>query len=125
MRPEKRYRPLHDQGVRHCRTGCSLRGRHHKTVDKDPVARTGPLTVDLVSHGDARRSADIADAPGMSVTIIYLLVAQRCLGRFLARQQDLRTLIRRPREKLEVDPSQPKLLLLESGVGYRLKLIAV
>jgi two-component system, OmpR family, KDP operon response regulator KdpE len=39
--------------------------------------------------------------------------------------QYLRTLIRRLREKLEVDPSQPKLLISESGVGYRLEPIAV
>jgi two-component system, OmpR family, KDP operon response regulator KdpE len=33
----------------------------------------------------------------------------------------LRTLVRKLRQKLEADPSQPKLLKSESGVGYRLE----
>jgi DNA-binding response OmpR family regulator len=39
--------------------------------------------------------------------------------------QYLRTLIRRLCEKLEVDPSQPKLLISEAALGYRLEPIAV
>ena len=35
--------------------------------------------------------------------------------------QYLRTLMRKLRQKLEIDPSQPKLLISESGVGYRLE----
>jgi two-component system KDP operon response regulator KdpE len=35
--------------------------------------------------------------------------------------QYLRTLVRKLRQKLEADPSQPKLLISESGVGYRLE----
>jgi two-component system, OmpR family, KDP operon response regulator KdpE len=38
--------------------------------------------------------------------------------------QYLRTLVRKLRQKLEVDPSQPKLLVSESGVGYRLERLA-
>jgi two-component system KDP operon response regulator KdpE len=34
--------------------------------------------------------------------------------------QYLRTLVRQLRQKLEANPSQPKLLISESGVGYRL-----
>jgi two-component system KDP operon response regulator KdpE len=33
----------------------------------------------------------------------------------------LRTLVRKPWQKLEADPSEQKLLILESGVGYRLE----
>jgi two-component system KDP operon response regulator KdpE len=32
----------------------------------------------------------------------------------------LRTLVRKLRQKLEADPSEPKLLMSETGVGYRL-----
>ena len=39
--------------------------------------------------------------------------------------QYLRTLVRKLRQKLEVAPSQPKLLKSESGVGYRLERDAV
>jgi two-component system KDP operon response regulator KdpE len=37
--------------------------------------------------------------------------------------QYLRMLIRKLRQKLEDDPGQPKLLISESGVGYRLERI--
>jgi two-component system, OmpR family, KDP operon response regulator KdpE len=33
----------------------------------------------------------------------------------------LRTLVRRLRQKIEFDPNHPKLLMSESGVGYRLE----
>jgi two-component system, OmpR family, KDP operon response regulator KdpE len=111
--------------------------RYHKTIDKDPVVRTGPLTVDLVS------AAVMLDGRQISLTrqeyrLLHLLAAR--LGLVVTHQQlikdiwgdsspdyvqYLRTLMRRLREKLEVDPSQPKLLISESGVGYRLEPIAV
>jgi two-component system KDP operon response regulator KdpE len=37
----------------------------------------------------------------------------------------LRTLVRKLRQKLEADPSEPKLLMSETGVGYRLERNAV
>jgi two-component system KDP operon response regulator KdpE len=39
--------------------------------------------------------------------------------------QYLRTLVRKLRQKLEADPSEPKLLMSETGVGYRLERNAV
>jgi two-component system, OmpR family, KDP operon response regulator KdpE len=39
--------------------------RHHKTRDKDPVARAGPMAADLVSRSDAPRATYTADAPGI------------------------------------------------------------
>jgi two-component system KDP operon response regulator KdpE len=38
--------------------------------------------------------------------------------------QYLRMLVRKLRQKLEADPAQPKLLISESGVGYRLERLA-
>jgi DNA-binding response OmpR family regulator len=35
--------------------------------------------------------------------------------------QYLRMLVRKLRQKIEVDPNQPKFLITESGVGYRLE----
>jgi two-component system, OmpR family, KDP operon response regulator KdpE len=35
--------------------------------------------------------------------------------------QYLRSLVRKLRQKIEADPSQPKLLMSESGIGYRLE----
>jgi two-component system, OmpR family, KDP operon response regulator KdpE len=111
--------------------------RYHKTVDKDPVVRTGPLTVDLVS-GAVKLDERQISLTRQEHRLLHLLAAQ--LGLVVTHQrliediwgdcspdhvQYLRTLIRRLREKLEVDPSQPKLLISESGVGYRLEPIAV
>jgi two-component system, OmpR family, KDP operon response regulator KdpE len=107
--------------------------RYHKTADKDPVVRTGPLTVDLVSR------AVTLDGRYITLTrqeyrLLHLLASH--LGLVITHNQllsdiwgdplpnnvqYLRTLVRQLRQKLEVDPSQPKLLISESGVGYRLE----
>ena len=107
--------------------------RYHKAVDKDPVVRTGPLTIDLVSR------AVTLDGRHITLTrkeyrLLHLLASH--LGLVMTHNQlikdiwgnsspdnvqYLRTLVRKLRQKLEVDPSQPKLLMSESGVGYRLE----
>ena len=107
--------------------------RYHKAVDKDPVVRTGPLTIDLVSR------AVTLDGRHVTLTrkeyqLLHLLASH--LGLVITHNQlikdlwgnsspdnvqYLRTLVRKLRQKLEVDPSQPKLLISESGVGYRLE----
>jgi two-component system KDP operon response regulator KdpE len=107
--------------------------RYHKIADKDPVVRTGPLTVDLVSR------AVTLDGRYITLTrqeyrLLHLLASH--LGLVITHNQlmndiwgdplpnnvqYLRTLVRQLRQKLEVDPSQPKLLISESGVGYRLE----
>jgi two-component system KDP operon response regulator KdpE len=107
--------------------------RYHKAVDKDPVVRTGSLTIDLVSR------AVTLDGRHVTLTrkeyrLLHLLASH--LGLVITHNQlikdiwgnsspdnvqYLRTLVRKLRQKLEVDPSQPKLLISESGVGYRLE----
>ena len=107
--------------------------RYHKAVDKDPVVRTGPLAVDLVSR------AVTLDGRHITLTrkeyqLLHLLASH--LGLVITHSQlikdiwgnsspdnvqYLRTLMRKLRQKLEIDPSQPKLLISESGVGYRLE----
>jgi two-component system, OmpR family, KDP operon response regulator KdpE len=107
--------------------------RYHKAVDKDPVVRTGPLTVDLVSR------AVTLDGRHITLTrkeyrLLHLLASH--LGLVMTHNQlikdiwgntspdnvqYLRTLVRKLRQKLEADPGQPKLLISESGVGYRLE----
>lgn len=111
--------------------------RYHKAVDKDPVVRTGPLAVDLVSR------AVTLDGRHITLTrkeyqLLHLLASH--LGLVITHNQlvkdiwgnsspdnvqYLRTLVRKLRQKLEIDPSQPKLLISESGVGYRLERNAV
>jgi two-component system, OmpR family, KDP operon response regulator KdpE len=107
--------------------------RYHKVIDKDPVVRTGPLTVDLVSR------AVTLDGRHITLTrkeyrLLHLLASHLALvmtHNHLIKEiwgksspenvQYLRTLVRKLRQKLEADPSQPKLLISESGVGYRLE----
>jgi two-component system, OmpR family, KDP operon response regulator KdpE len=107
--------------------------RHHKAIDKDPVVRTGPLTVDLVSRAVTLDGRHIT-LTRQEYRLLHLLASH--LGLVLTHNQlikelwdnsspdnvqYLRTLVRRLRQKLEVDPAQPKLLISESGVGYRLE----
>src|SRR3984893_9236813 len=107
--------------------------RYHKATDKDPVVRTGPLTIDLVSR------AVTLDGQHITLTrkeyrLLHVLASH--LGRVVTHNQlikdiwgnssadnvqYLRMLVRKLRQKLEADPSQPKLLISESGVGYRLE----
>jgi two-component system, OmpR family, KDP operon response regulator KdpE len=107
--------------------------RYHKAVGKDPVVQTGPLMVDLVSRAVTLDGRDIALMP-QEYRLLHLLASR--LGLVISHDQlindvwgdpspnkvqYLRTLVRQLRQKLEVDPGQPKLLISESGVGYRLE----
>jgi two-component system, OmpR family, KDP operon response regulator KdpE len=107
--------------------------RYHKAVDKDPVVRTGPLTVDLVSRAVTLDGGHIT-LTRKEYRLLHLLASH--LGLVMTHNQliediwgnsspdnvqYLRTLVRKLRQKLEADPSQPKLVISESGVGYRLE----
>ena len=98
----------------------------------DPVVRTGPLTIDLVSR------AVFLDGRQVTLTrkeyrLLHLLASH--VGLVITHDQlisgiwnhaspnnlqYLRTLMRKLRGKLEVDPTEPRLLISESGIGYRL-----
>src|SRR5580692_5342000 len=110
--------------------------RYHKSADKDPIVRTGGLTVDLVSRAvvldgvqvtltrkEYRLLHVLASHLGLVVTHNQLI--KDIWGNTSADNvQYLRMLVRKLRQKLEADPSQPKLLISESGVGYRLERLA-
>jgi two-component system KDP operon response regulator KdpE len=106
--------------------------RYHKGVDKNPVVQTGPLTVDLVTRSVTLHGQYVA-LTRKEYLLLHLLASH--LGLVITHNQlikdlwgdsspdnilYLRTLVRKLRQKLEADPSQPKLLISESGVGYRL-----
>jgi two-component system, OmpR family, KDP operon response regulator KdpE len=107
--------------------------RYHKAVDKDPVVHTGRLTVDLVSRIVTLDGRDIALMPQeyrvlnlLASRLGFVITHDQLMNELWAnpspnKVQYLRTLVRQLRQKLEVDPSQPKLLISESGVGYRLE----
>jgi two-component system, OmpR family, KDP operon response regulator KdpE len=107
--------------------------RYQKAVDKDPVVRTGPLTIDLVSQAVTLDSRHVT-LTRQEYRLLHLLASH--LGLVITHNQlikdiwgdpspenvqYLRCLVRKLRQKIEADPSQPKFLISESGVGYRLE----
>jgi two-component system KDP operon response regulator KdpE len=97
------------------------------------VVRTGPLTVDLVSRAVTLDGAHITLtrkeyrllhvlASHLGLVVTHNQLIKDIWGNSSADNvQYLRMLVRKLRQKLEADPSQPKLLISESGVGYRLE----
>ncbi len=102
-----------------------------------PVVRTGPLTIDLSSRAvtlDGQRITltrkeyrllhILASHVGLVITHDQLI--DGIWGATSSNHlQYLRTLMRKLRQKLEADPGEPKLLVSESGVGYRLERNAI
>jgi two-component system, OmpR family, KDP operon response regulator KdpE len=107
--------------------------RFHKTAEKDSVVRSGPLAVDFASRAVTLNGHHIKLTRN-EYRLLYLLASH--LGMVVTHDQlikemwgdsepenvtqYLRTLVRNLRKKLEPDPSLPKLLISEFGIGYRL-----
>ncbi len=106
--------------------------RHTRNRSGDPVISLGRLSVDLANRAvfidgerlsltrkEFRLLQILAQHAGNVVTHGHLLNEIWGAGH----DQDshyLRIFVRKLRQKIEVDPTQPKLLLTELGVGYRL-----
>jgi two-component system KDP operon response regulator KdpE len=114
------------------RSEAALR-RYFKSVTENPVVKTGPLSVDLVSRTVSLNSNRIsltrkeyrllhilAMHVGLVVTHDQLL-KEIWTGNQRDNIQYLRILVRKLRQKIETDPNDPHLLVTESGVGYRLQ----
>ena len=111
--------------------------RYHKAVDRDPVVRTGPLTIDLLSRAVTlddryvtltRREYLLLHllASHFGLVVTHNQLIKEIWGNSSANSaMYLRTLVGKLRKKIELDPSQPKLVISESGVGYRLERNAV
>ena len=107
--------------------------RYHKSADKNPIVRTGELVVDLVSRsvtlGEKRITLTRKEyrllhvlASHLGLVVTHQQLIKEIWGRALGDNvQYLRMLVRKLRQKIEVDPNQPKFLITESGVGYRLE----
>lgn len=107
----------------------ALRHRLQSEGEK-PVFKVGDLMVDLVRRIVRVRDVDVKLTP-REYDILRLLVqhAGKVLTHaFLIRQvwggaadvQNLRVHVRQLRQKIERDPEQPRYVLTETGVGYRL-----
>jgi two-component system KDP operon response regulator KdpE len=114
------------------RSEAALR-RYFKTATESPVVVAGPLSIDLVSRlvmldknpirltrKEYRLLHVLAVHVGLVVTHDQLL-KEIWTGNQRDNIQYLRILVRKLRQKIEADPNHPRLLITESGVGYRLQ----
>lgn len=105
--------------------------RHLRSTNRDPVVRAGPLSIDLVSRMVTLNGKRVqltrkeyallhglATHAGLVVTHQQLI--REIWGGHTGNIQYLRILVRKLRQKVEVDPTRPLLIVSESGVGYRL-----
>src|SRR5579864_3037109 len=114
------------------RSEAALR-RYFKSATENPVVTAGPLSVDLVSRTVSLNGSRVnltrkeyrllhilAMHVGLVVTHDHLL-KEIWTGNQRDNIQYLRILVRKLRQKIEFDPNYPRLLVTESGVGYRLQ----
>lgn len=107
--------------------------RHSKRSPDEPVFRAGDLEVDFAAHIVRKNGAEVHLTPneygllatlarhaGKVVTHKHLL-AEVWGGAYAEESHYLRVYMGQLRHKLEDDPTRPKLLTTEPGVGYRLK----
>jgi two-component system KDP operon response regulator KdpE len=107
--------------------------RYFKSATENPVVVAGPLSVDLVTRTvslnklpvrltrkEYRLLHILATHVGLVVTHDQLL-KDIWSGNQRDNIQYLRILVRKLRQKIETDPNHPRLLVTESGVGYRLQ----
>jgi len=107
--------------------------RFFKSSTESSVVSAGPLSVDLVTRSVLLNSQQIrltrkeyrlihilATHVGLVVTHDQLL-KEIWSGNQRDNIQYLRILVRKLRQKIETDPNDPRLLITESGVGYRLQ----
>ena len=114
------------------RVRVALRHTEGRSPD-DPVLDLGPLKIDLARREVTRDGAALKLTP---IEYRLLTVLARHAGKVLTHRQllkevwgamhtedthYLRVYMAQLRRKVEVDPSDPQLLLTEPGVGYRLK----
>ena len=107
--------------------------RYFKSTTENSVVMAGPLSVDLVTRSvllhdqqvrltrkEYRLVHVLATHIGLVVTHDKLL-KEIWTGNQRDNIQYLRILVRKLRQKIETDPNDPRLLITESGVGYRLQ----
>jgi two-component system KDP operon response regulator KdpE len=105
--------------------------RHLRSTDREPVVRAGPLSIDLVSrvvtlNGKrvqlTRKEYTLLHTLGIHAGLVmtHQQLIREIWGSRAGNIQYLRILVRKLRQKVEIDPTRPLLIISESGVGYRL-----
>jgi len=114
------------------RSEAALR-RYFKSATENPVVVAGPLSVDLVTRTVSlnnnlvrltRKEYRLLHVLAMHVGLVVThdqLLKDIWNGNQRDNIQYLRILVRKLHQKIEADPNQPRLLVTESGVGYRLQ----
>jgi two-component system KDP operon response regulator KdpE len=105
--------------------------RFNSGSEIEPQLAFGKLKIDLVNH-TARKNDEILKLTSTEFSLLALLAKNS--GRVLTHQsilkeiwgfgyigqtQILRVFVAQLRKKIEDDPAKPKLLITESGIGYR------
>ena len=112
------------------RVRAALRHRLQQEGER-PVFRCGDLSVDLVRRIVTLRGSEVKLSP-REYDLLRLFVAHAgkvLTHRFILRElwggegqvQYLRVYIRALRQKIESDPEQPRYIVTEQGVGYRMR----
>lgn len=105
--------------------------RRNVIAESDPLITAGPITIDLVLRVVKKDNevlkltateysllALFARNEGRVLTHHYLL--REVWGQsYITQSQYLRVFIAQLRKKIEVDPNRPKIIVTESGIGYR------
>ncbi|MGA9363940.1 MAG: response regulator [Bacteroidota bacterium] len=106
--------------------------RHRQPAGQEAVFRLGSLSVDLAARVVKKKGENVKLTPiEYSLLSLFVRNAGKVLThRFILQQvwgptfeeetQYSRIYIAQLRKKLEDDPSKPKMLVTESGIGYRL-----
>ncbi|MEL7586319.1 MAG: winged helix-turn-helix domain-containing protein [Prolixibacteraceae bacterium] len=97
----------------------------------DPVLEFGTLSIDILNH-IVKKNNEVLKLTSTEFSLLHLLARNQ--GRVLTHQyilkevwgygymeqtQYLRVFVAQLRKKIEDNPSKPKLLITESGIGYR------
>jgi two-component system KDP operon response regulator KdpE len=111
----------------------AVRHGEQRGIRKDAVVNLGDLRIDLASRVVTRSGEEVRLTPieyKLLATLVrragQVLTYQQLLKevwgpRYLTQKQYLHVYMGHLRAKLEADPARPRLLVTESGVGYRLK----
>jgi two-component system KDP operon response regulator KdpE len=105
--------------------------RHHYTSDRGNLLTTADITIDLTAR-TVKNKGEIIKLTSTEYSLLSLFI--RNAGKVLTHNyilkeiwgptfaeetQYLRVYVAQLRKKLEEDPTNPKLLVTESGIGYR------